>query len=139
LAYSSTEEGRLEVYVRPLAGSGGRLKVSTEGGTQPVWSHGGTELTYLALAGLGTPQFAPFLERVMIRAEGSALRVEARDEPFTPWTYTFGWTGHAQWDLTPDAQGVIAFGRPGEASDEYEGRYVVVQNFDEELRRLMPE
>jgi Tol biopolymer transport system component/tRNA A-37 threonylcarbamoyl transferase component Bud32 len=46
LAYSSDESGTSEVYVRAFPGPGGKLRVSTDGGTEPVWSHNGDELYY---------------------------------------------------------------------------------------------
>jgi serine/threonine-protein kinase len=48
LAYQSNEAGRMEVYVRPYPGSGGRIPVSNLGGSEPVWSHDGRELFYRA-------------------------------------------------------------------------------------------
>jgi serine/threonine-protein kinase len=46
LAYVSDESGRNEVYVRPFSGAGGRIKISSDGGTEPVWTRGGRELVY---------------------------------------------------------------------------------------------
>ena len=46
MAYVSDESGRNEVYVRPFSGTGGRIKVSNEGGMEPVWTRGGRELLY---------------------------------------------------------------------------------------------
>ena len=47
LAYTSDETNRTEVYVRPIAaGASGKWQVSTEGGTQPVWSRDGKTLYY---------------------------------------------------------------------------------------------
>ena len=46
MAYVSDESGRQEVYVRPFSGGGGRIKVSIEGGAEPVWTRGGRELFY---------------------------------------------------------------------------------------------
>jgi Tol biopolymer transport system component len=46
LAYVTNRTGSNEVYVRPIAGSGGELQVSTDGGTEPVWSREGSELFY---------------------------------------------------------------------------------------------
>ena len=46
LAYVLDETGRDEVYVRSITGSGRRELVSTDGGTEPVWSPTGTELFY---------------------------------------------------------------------------------------------
>jgi serine/threonine-protein kinase len=46
MAYVSDESGRKEVYVRPFTGAGGRIKISSEGGAEPVWTRGGRELLY---------------------------------------------------------------------------------------------
>ena len=46
MAYVSDESGRQEVYVRPVSGAGGRIKISNEGGAEPVWTRGGRELLY---------------------------------------------------------------------------------------------
>jgi serine/threonine-protein kinase len=47
-AYVSDVSGRPEVYVRPFPdpGSGAVWQVSTDGGVEPIWGHGGTELFY---------------------------------------------------------------------------------------------
>jgi dipeptidyl aminopeptidase/acylaminoacyl peptidase len=41
LAYMSDETGQYEVYIRALPGLGGRVQVSTNGGTEPLWSRDG--------------------------------------------------------------------------------------------------
>ncbi len=46
LAYVSNESGRDEIYVRPFPGPGGKLQISTEGGTAPMWARNGRELFY---------------------------------------------------------------------------------------------
>jgi Tol biopolymer transport system component len=46
LAYTSDESGRLEIYVSPFPGPGGKLAMSTDGGTEPRWSRDGRELFY---------------------------------------------------------------------------------------------
>ncbi|HEU5248358.1 MAG TPA: protein kinase, partial [Thermoanaerobaculia bacterium] len=46
MAYVSDESGRKEVYVRPFPGAGGRIKISSEGGAEPVWTRQGRELLY---------------------------------------------------------------------------------------------
>jgi serine/threonine-protein kinase len=45
-AYTSDQSGRWEVYVRPYPGPGGRIQVSIEGGSEPLWSGDGRELFY---------------------------------------------------------------------------------------------
>jgi serine/threonine-protein kinase len=46
MAYVSDESGRKEIYVRPFSGAGGRIKISSDGGAEPVWARGGRELFY---------------------------------------------------------------------------------------------
>ena len=46
LAYMSLESGRPEVYVRPFPGGGQKWPISRDGGTEPAWSRGGSEIFY---------------------------------------------------------------------------------------------
>jgi serine/threonine-protein kinase len=46
LAYTSDESGREQVYVRRFPGPSGRWQVSTETGTEPVWSRDGSRLFF---------------------------------------------------------------------------------------------
>jgi eukaryotic-like serine/threonine-protein kinase len=48
VAYASSESGTEEVYVAPFPGPGGRVQVSSGGGTQPRWRGDGQELYYLS-------------------------------------------------------------------------------------------
>lgn len=48
LAYASNETGRDEIYMQAYPGLGGKLQISTDGGTQPVWSPDGRELLFRA-------------------------------------------------------------------------------------------
>ena len=48
LAYTSDESGHWEVFVRPYPGPGGRTQISTDGGSEPLWSPDGSELFYRA-------------------------------------------------------------------------------------------
>jgi serine/threonine-protein kinase len=51
IAYDSNESGRAEVYVRPFpAVDSGRWQISSEGGTDPVWSRSGRELFFVTAA-----------------------------------------------------------------------------------------
>ena len=44
VAYQSNETGQYEIYVRPFAGQGQPVPVSTAGGVYPRWSRDGKEL-----------------------------------------------------------------------------------------------
>ncbi|MGE3844796.1 MAG: protein kinase, partial [Vicinamibacterales bacterium] len=46
LAYTSTDSGRVEVYVQAFPGLGAKWQVSTEGGTEPRWNRNGKELFF---------------------------------------------------------------------------------------------
>jgi Tol biopolymer transport system component len=48
VAYVSDETGRPEVYVQSFPASTGKWKVSSDGGSQPVWRRDGRELFYLS-------------------------------------------------------------------------------------------
>jgi Tol biopolymer transport system component len=48
VAYQSNETGRAEVYIRTFPAGGGQRQVSTAGGAQPLWSHDGRELYWIA-------------------------------------------------------------------------------------------
>src|SRR5205823_13003516 len=52
LAYVSDESGRADVYVQPYPGPGRKIRMSRDGGTQPVWSRDGRELYYMQGDGL---------------------------------------------------------------------------------------
>jgi eukaryotic-like serine/threonine-protein kinase len=45
-AYVSDETGRSEVYVRSFPDAGSKLKISQEGGIEPVWTRGGREIVF---------------------------------------------------------------------------------------------
>jgi len=48
IAYRSNESGRPEVYVQAFPGPGSKLRVSTDGGTEPRWNPNGKELFYIS-------------------------------------------------------------------------------------------
>jgi serine/threonine-protein kinase len=47
MAYSSDETGIFEVYVQPFPGPGGKIPISTGGGSYPIWSRNGRDLFFL--------------------------------------------------------------------------------------------
>ena len=53
LAYTSDETGRTEVYVRRFPDLGGKVQISTQGGTSALWSRDGRELFYAIRSDLG--------------------------------------------------------------------------------------
>jgi serine/threonine-protein kinase len=117
VAYASDESGEFQVYVIALPGSGGRHQVSTDGGTDPVWSPDGTRIFYRR----GTDRF---VATVTTTPEFMVVR---RDSLFSG---DFGsWIGHAGYDVAPDGKQLLLL-RPVTDST----RTIVVHNWEAELR-----
>jgi serine/threonine-protein kinase len=47
LAYTSESTGRTEIWVRPLPGPGPAVRLSSNGGTEPIWARNSKELYYI--------------------------------------------------------------------------------------------
>jgi serine/threonine-protein kinase len=95
-AYASNESGRLEVYVRPFPGPGGKWQVSTDGGFWPAWSKTRPELLY------GTEG-----REIMVAsytAEGNSFRSE-RPVPWSDVHFVWLGPGRAASRFTPTASG----------------------------------
>ena len=127
LAYASDESGQFEVYVRPFPGPGGQTVVSVNGGLNPRWAHSGSEIFYLgldAVFNVATVRTDPDF------AVDSRERLNSRT--------VFWQSSQRHWDLTPDGQRLLAIGPRPEAEVESLGRFIIVQNFFEELRQRAP-
>jgi serine/threonine-protein kinase len=127
LAYVSNESGREEVYVRPFPGLAGRVQVSTEGGTEPMWPKDGSELFYrngdkmMTVAIASEPDLA--LGKPNLLFEGRYQSGVAVDE-FTSTNY----------DAAPDGRFVMIRSKEGSAPAQIH----MVPNWFVELKRLAP-
>ncbi len=130
LAYQSNESGRNEVYVRPFPNvDSGRAQVSTTGGTQPLWSHSGSELFFIdgsnSLMGVTvrtTPAFSA----------SNPHRIFGLDARY--------YTGPGRsYDVSSDGQRFL-FIRTTVPNDQAAAstNMVVVLNWFDELKRLLP-
>ncbi|HWU37630.1 MAG TPA: hypothetical protein VN203_08230, partial [Candidatus Acidoferrum sp.] len=126
LAYQSDESGRSEIYVRPFPGPGGKTPISTEGGTEPVWSRNGRELFYRN----GNKMMATAIETKLGFAPAKPKLLFEGD--YETSIYTF----EPNYDVSPDGQQFLMI----KASEqESAARQInVVLNWSEELRRLAP-
>ena len=126
LAYTSNESGRREVYVQPYAGEGSRWLVSTNGGTEPVWSPDGKELFYreqlkmMSVPVASGPSLDPGKPRVLF--EGKYASEPSRSPNY---------------HVTPDGQHFVMI-RPIEEPPDAPKEIHVVLNWFEELKRLVP-
>jgi len=119
-AFTTDESGRQEVVVQPFPAPGGRVQVSTRGGSEPVWSPDGKRLFYrgdghLMAARLNT-------------TEGFA--VVARDTMFAD-TYQFAGNPHANYDVMADGSHFVFL----KAASE--GAMIVATNWTSVVRSRM--
>jgi serine/threonine-protein kinase len=128
LAYSSNETGRHEIYVRPFPEvSGGKWLVSVAGGTEALWSRDGRELFYrnaaneivaVAVASSGAPPTGQ--QRVLFSAEPYHADHQ-----------------HRTYDVTADGRRFVMIKVATRLGDNTM-QLIVVENFFEELKRLVP-
>jgi serine/threonine-protein kinase len=129
LAYEANESGQAEIYVRPFPEvNSGHWQVSTGGGTRPLWARSGQELSYL------TPSGALMLVGVE-RGQTWAATVPTILIKEGYFTVPGGNPGRT-YDISPDGQRFLMI-KPGGESDQT-ASLIVVQNWGEELKRLVP-
>ncbi|MSR37023.1 MAG: hypothetical protein EXR95_10370 [Gemmatimonadetes bacterium] len=131
-AYEANDSGRFEVYVRPFPDvNSGHWQVSTDGGTRPLWAPNGQEFFYLspvgALMRVGVerrPSWAATTPTLLIK-EGYV-------------TVPGGFVGRT-YDISPDGQRFLLINAGGGSGQTAAPTsLIVVQHFDEELKRLVP-
>ena len=124
IAYISSESGRYEVYVKPFPGPGGKWQVSTDGGTNPLWSQDGREIFYVSG------------DRML------AVKVESRSgfKAGTPEVLFSGFfnpnVGDQAYGVAPDGQRFLVI-QPLRAASA-NPQINVVLNWFEEVRRHVP-
>jgi serine/threonine protein kinase len=121
LAYSSTESGRMEVFVRPFLGGNEHWQISGGGGAMPRWSHDGRQLYFV------TPD-----AKLMVAVVHSAATFSA-DLPKvmfqTQMRLVTGVT-RLQYDVMRDGRLLINSRQPGA---QEQARLVLVQNWTRKL------
>jgi serine/threonine-protein kinase len=128
LAYQANDTGTVEIYVRPFPNVGGRWLASAGGGTQPLWARDSQELIYRAPTGA--------VMRVGV-ADGSTWNGTMPTEVFAG-RYVVG-TGGRNYDISLDGRQFLMVKEDvGSESTATSTSLVVVQHFDEELKRLVP-
>ena len=124
IAYASDESGRLEIYVQPFPGLGGKWQISTDGGGHAVWARNGRELFYrngdkmMVVEVTTQPNFSPGSPKALF--EGQFLTAP---------------DGNTNYDVAPDGQRFVMI---KESEEPQEGQINVVLNWFEELKRLVP-
>ncbi len=118
LAYSSDASGRREVYVQAFPEARGQWQVSTDGGTEPLWSRNGRELFYRS----GNKVVSVAIETEPVFGVGT--REVLFEEAYV------GRVVLANYDIHPDGERFVMI-ETGEES----GELIVVLNWYEELQR----
>ena len=131
MAYQSDESGQPEIYVRPFPQvSTGRWQISTGGGTRPRWSRDGRELFYyvvgtelrgamMAVSIASTPNFTAATPRMLFQGPYPAPN-----------------TGRGLYDVSRDGQAFLMI--KNMAVEGTSRKIILVQNWFEELKRLVP-
>ncbi len=133
LAYVSNESGRNEVYVQPYPGPGERHQISNNGGQQPAWGGAdGRELFYvqreagnrlpklLAVRISTTPEFQAGVPQTVLEHADLAM----------PWGRSY--------DVSPDGQRFLIALTKDRPTDLAPAQMIFVQNWFDELKRLVP-
>jgi serine/threonine-protein kinase len=132
LAYESNSGGAFEIYVRPYPGVlGGQWTVSTAGGTRPLWSPSGKELFYVGPDGA--------LMRVPVEARGSTWNAGTPMKLLEGGRYVTVGDGNGRtYDVSPDGSRFLMIKAPVTDPSAAPPALIVVQHWDEELKRLVP-
>lgn len=132
LAYSSNASGQEQVYVRPFPNvDSARVTVSIDGGWSPAWASGRNELFFAS--GDGHFMVAQFEVDPDFRV--------VRRQPLFPLGRGFlipDDIGDDFYEVRGDDQAFLMARPAGRPSDRRRPVLVVVQNFDRELERLVP-
>jgi Tol biopolymer transport system component len=122
MAYASDESGQMQVYVRPFPGPDRRWQVSTQGGTQPLWSRNGKEIFYR----VGNKMM------VVDVSAGVDITLSQPRQLFEQ-RYVFQNVSVANYDVSSDGQRFVMI-----KDEAGSGRLNVVLNWQEELKQRVP-
>jgi Tol biopolymer transport system component/predicted Ser/Thr protein kinase len=130
IAYTSTESGIGEVYVRPFPGPGGKWQISTGGAEYPKWSRSGHALFYET----------PTEDRIMVADYTATADSFSASKPREAANaQMIDAAGVPNWDLAPDGKRFVVFPAPEPgARDRGSVHVTFLLNFFDDLRRRIP-
>jgi len=126
IAYTSSESGAFQVYVRAFPDKGGKWQISNSGGVYPVWSRNGRELFFRT-------------EDNQIMGTGYAVKGDSfvADKPRVWSEKRLANVGNtANYDLAPDGKRIAAL-MPVETAEgqKAQSHVIFLENFFDEVRR----
>jgi Tol biopolymer transport system component len=128
LAYASNESGRLEVYVRPFPGPGGRWQISSSGGLLPKWSLSSREFFYRTAD-----------QKIMVAtytATGDSF--QANKPQLWASSQFIGRGPNSNFDVHPDGKRFVVLKVPGTGEIPAVNKVSFYFNFFDVLRRKSP-
>jgi serine/threonine-protein kinase len=128
MAYDSNVSGRYEIYVERYPELDNREQIST-GGRRPLWSRNGRELFFVSLEGRQMLAVAVQPGKTLVAGRPQVLFDFASQPPTG---------GYRPFDIAPDGRFVIIRSGQAEAAGGTDSSLVVVLNWFEELKRLVP-
>ncbi len=130
VVYQSPESGTEEIYVQAYPGGGGKTRISTATGYEPMWSPNGREIFFRSYGENGTQLFLAAAVRSL-----APFRVDPPRTMFqgTPVEYD-ATTPNRSWDVSPDGERFLLV-RNTPTSDKAVAAVNVVLNWAEELKR----
>ena len=140
IAYTSNEEGQDEVYVRPFPSvEDDRVKVSQDGGFVPRWGPNSDELFYQAYQGADRESGTVTMMMASIETEPrlrAGSPVALFSGPYRAAELALGLP--RSYAVSPDGQRFLII-KEGTEAETGTNDIILVQNFDEELNRLLPD
>ncbi len=131
MAYESNELGRYEIYVRPFPDvNAGRWQVSSDGGNWPLWAPDGRELLYVGPQAM----MSVAIETEPTFALGTRGPLFDKEPYWTPPSTT----RYRRVAISPDSQRFLLLKAGGPEGDAPPPSIVLVLNWFEELKRLVP-
>lgn len=135
IAYWSVDPaGPIQLYVQRFSEGGERVPLSVGGGLAPHWSAKGSALTYCRL----NDGKVVAMTRVPVSGPGApgGLPTFGKAIDLFPWQHYCQADGLQTFDMTADGERFLAITPDPQASETT--RLILVQNWTEELKRLVP-
>jgi eukaryotic-like serine/threonine-protein kinase len=129
IAYHSNISGRYEIYVERYPELGARQLISTGGGRLPLWSRDGRELFFASPDGR---------QMSAVAVQSATTLVAGRPQVLFELAMLVQAGGNRPYDIGPDGRFAIIRNAQGDTDSAPASNLIVVQNWFEELKRLVP-
>ena len=128
MAYQSNV-GREEIYVERYPELGSKQQISTDGGVRPLWSRNGRELFFGGLDGR---------QMFVVPVQSGTTLVAGRPQVLFEAAMIAPAVGSRTYDLAPDGRFIVILRAEEKTGSGTAPGLILVQNWFEELKRLLP-